>query len=103
MNDPASVQKYKPLKVKPAYGELILVKYNNEKWQRGKILECYEYCNRVELDIFLVDFGVVLERVNMKTVRKIREEHLHLPFQVSFTYIFFLKFSLKFGKIYVLT
>lgn len=54
INDPTEIKRYKRLKVIPALGELILVKYANNSWQRGKVLECFEFGNRVELDVCII-------------------------------------------------
>lgn len=54
INDPSETKHYKKLKVIPALGELVLVKYTNNSWQRGKVMECSEFGNRVELDVRII-------------------------------------------------
>ncbi|GLV34882.1 krimper [Carabus blaptoides fortunei] len=80
MNTPEEVKTYRTTNVIPAVSQMILVKYLDDLWQRGRVVNIIEYANRVELSVFLVDFGIDIN-VNMRDTRCIQEQHLQLPFQ----------------------
>uniref|UniRef100_A0A182QMP2 C3H1-type domain-containing protein n=1 Tax=Anopheles farauti TaxID=69004 RepID=A0A182QMP2_9DIPT len=75
MNDPVMVAQYKPLKLMPALGELVLAKYE-EVWYRATVCEQFEST----VSVFYVDYGNTA-MVGMEEVRRWEDCFKYLPYQ----------------------
>uniref|UniRef100_A0A182SDC1 Tudor domain-containing protein n=1 Tax=Anopheles maculatus TaxID=74869 RepID=A0A182SDC1_9DIPT len=75
MNDPDAVANYKPLKLIPALGELVIAKYDGV-WFRAIVCDAYD--NTVS--VFYVDYGNTAT-VGTNEVRRWEERFKYLPYQ----------------------
>lgn len=75
MNDPAVVANYKPLKLMPALGELVIAMYDNV-WFRATVCETYDHT----VSVFYVDYGNTAT-VGTNEVRRWEDRFRYLPYQ----------------------
>uniref|UniRef100_A0A182M496 C3H1-type domain-containing protein n=1 Tax=Anopheles culicifacies TaxID=139723 RepID=A0A182M496_9DIPT len=75
MNDPEIVANYKPLKLMPALGELVIAKYE-DVWYRATVCDAYDNT----ISVFYVDYGNTAT-VGTSEVRRWEDRFKYLPFQ----------------------
>lgn len=82
MNQLGTIKTYKPIKILPAVGEIVLVKTWEQRWRRAEVQEikALDDIDSVDLQVFVVDYGEV-EEVKLADVRQIEDEFLQVPFQ----------------------
>ncbi|XP_052898502.1 uncharacterized protein LOC128305200 isoform X1 [Anopheles moucheti] len=75
MNDPAVVANYKPLKLMPALGELVIAKYE-DLWYRATVCDAFDRA----VSVFYVDYGNTA-MVGSNEVRRWEDRFKYIPFQ----------------------
>lgn len=78
LNNPQFVVNYKPLKLLPTIGELVLAKYEN-LWYRAQVIELFDN----SVTVFYVDYGNV-ETLSVDEIKACDERFKYLPFQAIF-------------------
>lgn len=81
MNQPGTIKTYKPYKILPALGEIVIV-YWEERWYRAKVrdIRALDDYDSVNLQVFIVDYGPVVD-VSLSDIREIEEDFMQVPFQ----------------------
>lgn len=82
INYPGTIKTYKPMKILPAVGEIVLVKNWDDRWRRAQVQEtrALDDIDSVFLQVFIVDYGEVVD-VKLSDVRQIEKDFLQVPFQ----------------------
>ncbi|XP_053659790.1 tudor domain-containing 6-like [Anopheles marshallii] len=75
MNDPEVVANYKPLKLMPALGELVIAKYE-DLWYRATVCDAFDRA----VSVFYVDYGNTA-MVGSNEVRRWEDRFKYIPFQ----------------------
>ncbi|KAJ8922906.1 hypothetical protein NQ315_001448 [Exocentrus adspersus] len=87
MNMPKSVRTYETFKIRPAMGEIVIVKHWSRKWLRAVVRdETVHNDDKITYQVFTLDFGEYLT-VPINDLRKIKPHFLQLPFQVIECYM----------------